>query len=167
MPKARFSSLDVAAIVSSLRSTVLGYRISNVYDINPKTYLLKLAKPEIYVEPREGKVAVVKADYSLYESFALGPEFMAECTLHKGERAFYDQAGPMPTPSLQFGFRNASLDAGLLFDSKATKQTALALDKQIELVEKHEASTDTRPGSHAAAARKPRPASSLSSLVGT
>ena len=44
MPKARFSSLDVAAIVSSLRSTVLGYRISNVYDINPRTYLLKLAK---------------------------------------------------------------------------------------------------------------------------
>lgn len=36
--------------------------------------------------------------------------------------------------SLQFGFRNASLDAGLLFDSKATKQTTLALDKQIELV---------------------------------
>ena len=44
MPKARFSSLDVAAIVSSLRSTVLGYRISNVYDINSRTYLLKLAK---------------------------------------------------------------------------------------------------------------------------
>ena len=44
MPKARFSSLDVAAIVSSLRSTVLGYRISNVYDINPRTYLLKLAR---------------------------------------------------------------------------------------------------------------------------
>ena len=44
MPKVRFSSLDVAAIVSSLRSTVLGYRISNVYDINPRTYLLKLAK---------------------------------------------------------------------------------------------------------------------------
>ena len=42
--QARFSSLDVAAVVSSLRSTVLGYRISNVYDINPKTYLLKLAK---------------------------------------------------------------------------------------------------------------------------
>ena len=44
MPKARFSSLDTAAIVSHLRSTILGYRISNVYDINPKTYLLKLAK---------------------------------------------------------------------------------------------------------------------------
>ena len=43
-PKARFSSLDVAAVVSSLRGAILGYRIANIYDISPRTYLLKLQK---------------------------------------------------------------------------------------------------------------------------
>ena len=46
MVKMRMSSLDVRAMVLSLQQTVLGYRVSNVYDINPRTYLLKLAKPD-------------------------------------------------------------------------------------------------------------------------
>lgn len=45
MPKGRFSSLDVRAMVLSLQHLV-GYRVNNVYDINPKTYLLRLAKPD-------------------------------------------------------------------------------------------------------------------------
>jgi len=36
-PKARFSSLDVRAMAQSLTPLVLGYRISNVYDVNPRT----------------------------------------------------------------------------------------------------------------------------------
>ena len=46
MVKMRMSSLDVRAMVLELQQTVLGYRVSNVYDINPRTYLLKLAKPD-------------------------------------------------------------------------------------------------------------------------
>ena len=46
MPKTRFSSLDVRAIATQLQNTIVGYRIANVYDINAKTYLLKLAKPD-------------------------------------------------------------------------------------------------------------------------
>ena len=30
----------------SLQQTIVGYRISNVYDVNAKTYLLKLSKPD-------------------------------------------------------------------------------------------------------------------------
>ena len=44
--KARFTSLDVRAMVLSLQQTLLGYRVANVYDLNAKTYLLKLAKPD-------------------------------------------------------------------------------------------------------------------------
>ena len=44
--KVRFTSLDVRAMVLSLEQTILGYRVANVYDINPKTYLLRLAKPD-------------------------------------------------------------------------------------------------------------------------
>lgn len=43
--KSPFTSLDVRAMVAALQSTV-GYRIANVYDINPKTYVLRLAKPD-------------------------------------------------------------------------------------------------------------------------
>ncbi|KAI8829317.1 fibronectin-binding protein A N-terminus-domain-containing protein [Chytridium lagenaria] len=42
----RFSALDVAASVSDIRPTLIGLRLQNVYDINPKTYLLKFAKPD-------------------------------------------------------------------------------------------------------------------------
>jgi len=46
MVKTRFSSIDIPASVSSLQKEILGLRVANIYDINPKTYLLKLAKPE-------------------------------------------------------------------------------------------------------------------------
>ncbi|KAI7842328.1 hypothetical protein COHA_003968 [Chlorella ohadii] len=44
MVKQRFSSADVAAEAACLRQRCLGMRVANVYDINPKTYVLKLAK---------------------------------------------------------------------------------------------------------------------------
>lgn len=46
MPKARFSSFDVRAMVLALRTQLVGFRVANVYDIDAKTYLLKLAKPD-------------------------------------------------------------------------------------------------------------------------
>ncbi|KAL4425918.1 hypothetical protein ABPG75_009934 [Micractinium tetrahymenae] len=44
MVKQRFSSADVAAEAACLRQRCLGMRVANVYDINPKTYVLKLAR---------------------------------------------------------------------------------------------------------------------------
>jgi hypothetical protein len=46
MPKARFSSVDVRAMTLALRESIVGYRVANVYDLNPRTYLLKLSKPD-------------------------------------------------------------------------------------------------------------------------
>lgn len=46
MVKSRFSGLDVTAVVKNLRQDLLGMRLANIYDINPKTYLLKLAQSE-------------------------------------------------------------------------------------------------------------------------
>ncbi|KJE93248.1 serologically defined colon cancer antigen 1 [Capsaspora owczarzaki ATCC 30864] len=43
--KQRFSSLDIIASIALLRSRLIGLRVTNVYDINFKTYLFKLAKP--------------------------------------------------------------------------------------------------------------------------
>lgn len=39
--KVRFTSLDVAAMVAELQGLV-GMRITNIYDLSPTTYLLKL-----------------------------------------------------------------------------------------------------------------------------
>jgi len=44
--KTRFTSLDIAASIASFRDSLIGLRVSNVYDINPKCYLFKLAKPD-------------------------------------------------------------------------------------------------------------------------
>uniref|UniRef100_A0A1D2A0E9 Nuclear export mediator factor NEMF n=1 Tax=Auxenochlorella protothecoides TaxID=3075 RepID=A0A1D2A0E9_AUXPR len=44
MVKQRLTSADIAAEVSCLRSRIIGLRVANVYDINAKTYVLKLAR---------------------------------------------------------------------------------------------------------------------------
>ncbi|KAL5108558.1 Nuclear export mediator factor NEMF [Taenia crassiceps] len=41
--KARFETFDVIAVVSELKNSIIGYRLVNAYDINNKTYLLKLS----------------------------------------------------------------------------------------------------------------------------
>eukprot|EP01117_Protostelium_nocturnum_P006408 TRINITY_DN2310_c0_g4_i1.p1 TRINITY_DN2310_c0_g4~~TRINITY_DN2310_c0_g4_i1.p1 ORF type:complete len:1128 (-),score=530.66 TRINITY_DN2310_c0_g4_i1:37-3420(-) len=44
--KSRFTSLDVTSVVKCLNEEIIGLRVANIYDINPKTYVLKLAKPD-------------------------------------------------------------------------------------------------------------------------
>lgn len=46
MPKARFTSLDLRCVVRDIQSKLVGLRVANVYDLNSKTYMLKLAKPD-------------------------------------------------------------------------------------------------------------------------
>merc|ERR1712137_1222469 len=42
--KDRFTALDVRAVVANIRSSLIGYRAANIYDINPRTYMFKLAE---------------------------------------------------------------------------------------------------------------------------
>lgn len=44
--KVRFTSLDITALVCELKQKLQGLRVSNIYDINQKTYLFKLARGE-------------------------------------------------------------------------------------------------------------------------
>eukprot|EP00291_Cryptomonas_curvata_P029551 CAMPEP_0172206696 /NCGR_PEP_ID=MMETSP1050-20130122/33373_1 /TAXON_ID=233186 /ORGANISM="Cryptomonas curvata, Strain CCAP979/52" /LENGTH=363 /DNA_ID=CAMNT_0012885831 /DNA_START=110 /DNA_END=1198 /DNA_ORIENTATION=+ len=44
MGKTRMTVLDVRACVAGLRNQLLGARVANVYDLDPKTYLIKTAK---------------------------------------------------------------------------------------------------------------------------
>ena len=44
MPKQRMTVLDIRASLAHIQSSIVGCRVNNVYDINAKTYLLKLQK---------------------------------------------------------------------------------------------------------------------------
>ena len=44
MGKTRMTVLDVRACVAGLRNQLLGARVANIYDLDPKTYLIKTAK---------------------------------------------------------------------------------------------------------------------------
>jgi predicted ribosome quality control (RQC) complex YloA/Tae2 family protein len=45
--KERFTTIDVFSVLQDLRESLLGMRVANVYDIDHKTYLIRLAKPDV------------------------------------------------------------------------------------------------------------------------
>ncbi|KAK1158708.1 hypothetical protein AOXY_G22440 [Acipenser oxyrinchus oxyrinchus] len=44
--KSRFNTVDIRAVIAELNSSLLGMRVNNVYDIDTKTYLIRLQKPD-------------------------------------------------------------------------------------------------------------------------
>uniref|UniRef100_A0A8C2T681 Ribosome quality control complex subunit NEMF n=1 Tax=Coturnix japonica TaxID=93934 RepID=A0A8C2T681_COTJA len=44
--KGRYSTIDIRAVVAELRTSLLGMRVNNVYDVDNKTYLIRLQKPD-------------------------------------------------------------------------------------------------------------------------
>ena len=44
--KQRFNALDLKVALFELRQAFTGCRVTNVYDVDHKTYLIKLAKPD-------------------------------------------------------------------------------------------------------------------------
>nr|XP_033807230.1 nuclear export mediator factor NEMF isoform X2 [Geotrypetes seraphini] len=44
--KGRFSTVDIRAVIAELNASLLGMRVNNVYDVDNKTYLIRLQKPD-------------------------------------------------------------------------------------------------------------------------
>ncbi|XP_062944566.1 ribosome quality control complex subunit NEMF isoform X2 [Cynocephalus volans] len=44
--KTRFSTVDLRAVLAELNDSLLGMRVNNVYDVDNKTYLIRLQKPD-------------------------------------------------------------------------------------------------------------------------
>ncbi|KAM5129613.1 ribosome quality control complex subunit NEMF [Mantella aurantiaca] len=44
--KNRFNTIDIRAVISELHDSLLGMRVNNVYDVDNKTYLIRLQKPD-------------------------------------------------------------------------------------------------------------------------
>jgi len=45
--KTRFTTLDICSVITEINESAVGLRLNNVYDIDNKTYLLKLIKPDV------------------------------------------------------------------------------------------------------------------------
>nr|XP_019953624.1 PREDICTED: nuclear export mediator factor NEMF isoform X1 [Paralichthys olivaceus] len=44
--KTRFTTVDIRAVIAEINTNYIGMRVNNVYDIDNKTYLIRLQKPE-------------------------------------------------------------------------------------------------------------------------
>ena len=55
MPKGRFTTADVAAMCGCLQARAAGFRLQSVYDVDGRTYLLKLAKSGAQTADGEGE----------------------------------------------------------------------------------------------------------------
>ncbi|XP_031703122.1 ribosome quality control complex subunit NEMF [Anarrhichthys ocellatus] len=44
--KTRFTTLDIRAVIAEINANYIGMRVNNVYDIDNKTYLIRLQKPD-------------------------------------------------------------------------------------------------------------------------
>ncbi|XP_073683210.1 ribosome quality control complex subunit NEMF [Garra rufa] len=44
--KSRFSTVDIRAVIAEINANCVGMRVNNIYDIDTKTYLIKLQKPD-------------------------------------------------------------------------------------------------------------------------
>lgn len=63
--KSRFSTVDILAMVSELRETIVGMRVVQVYDVDNKTYLFKLNRhEEKAVLLMESGIRLHKTDYA-------------------------------------------------------------------------------------------------------
>ncbi|XP_062824787.1 ribosome quality control complex subunit NEMF [Anolis carolinensis] len=45
--KSRFNTVDIRSVIAELRQSLLGMRVNNVYDVDNKTYLIRLQKPDV------------------------------------------------------------------------------------------------------------------------
>uniref|UniRef100_A0A3Q3E776 Ribosome quality control complex subunit NEMF n=1 Tax=Labrus bergylta TaxID=56723 RepID=A0A3Q3E776_9LABR len=44
--KTRFGTVDIRAVIAEITANYIGMRVNNVYDIDNKTYLIRLQKPD-------------------------------------------------------------------------------------------------------------------------
>uniref|UniRef100_A0A3Q3QU78 Ribosome quality control complex subunit NEMF n=1 Tax=Monopterus albus TaxID=43700 RepID=A0A3Q3QU78_MONAL len=44
--KTRFTTVDIRAVIAEINANYIGMRVNNVYDIDNKTYLIRLQKPD-------------------------------------------------------------------------------------------------------------------------
>lgn len=104
--KSRFTSLDVRAVTRELRASLEGAHLQNIYDVNPRTLLLKFTKREAKVLLLvEAGVRVHATRYDRESPNVLPSSFAAKLRKHLRERRLtrFEQLGFDRVIHLEFG----------------------------------------------------------------
>ncbi|CAM9584233.1 unnamed protein product [Lampetra planeri] len=108
--KTRFSTVDVRAVVSELRRSLLGMRVNNVYDVDTRTYLVRLQRPDAKA------VLLIESGTRLHTTEFEWPKnnmpsgFSMKCRKHLKSRRLVsvEQLGTDRVVDLQFGSNEAA-----------------------------------------------------------
>uniref|UniRef100_A0AAY4BTZ8 Ribosome quality control complex subunit NEMF n=1 Tax=Denticeps clupeoides TaxID=299321 RepID=A0AAY4BTZ8_9TELE len=108
--KTRFNTLDIRAVVAEIKSNYIGMRVDNVYDIDSKTYLIRLQKPETKV------VLLVESGIRIHSTEFEWPKnlmpsgFAMKCRKHLKSRRLVSvtQLGVDRIVDMQFGSDEAA-----------------------------------------------------------
>lgn len=104
--KSRFSSLDVKAATSELAPLLAGAHLQNIYDINPRTYLLKFTKKDAKTTVViESGVRIHSTRYDRENPNVLPSPFAAKLRKHLRERRLtkFEQLGFDRIVHFEFG----------------------------------------------------------------
>jgi predicted ribosome quality control (RQC) complex YloA/Tae2 family protein len=108
--KVRFSTLDVRAVLPDIRNRCIGLRVLNVYDIDSKTYLIRVVKPdEKVVILIESGIRIHTTDFE-WPKNAFPSNFAIKLRKHLRSRRFVkiEQLGVDRIVDLQFGSDEAA-----------------------------------------------------------
>eukprot|EP00117_Sycon_ciliatum_P034105 scpid19698/ scgid26108/ Nuclear export mediator factor NEMF; Antigen NY-CO-1; Serologically defined colon cancer antigen 1 len=109
--KSRFTALDVRAVVAELQElTLLGLRVVNVYDVDNKTYLIRLAKPDLKkMLLFESGIRIHSTDFE-WPKPNMPSQFSLKCRKHLKSRRLVSvrQLGGDRIIDLQFGTDEAA-----------------------------------------------------------
>ncbi|KAM4014326.1 ribosome quality control complex subunit NEMF [Anomaloglossus baeobatrachus] len=108
--KSRFSTIDIRAVIAELSDSLLGMRVYNVYDVDTKTYLIRLQKPDSKaVLLVESGIRIHTTDFEWPKNM-MPSGFAMKCRKHLRSRRLVSiaQLGADRIVDFQFGSDNAA-----------------------------------------------------------
>ncbi|KAG7328087.1 hypothetical protein KOW79_008031 [Hemibagrus wyckioides] len=108
--KGRFNTVDIRAVISELNAKYVGMRVYNVYDIDSKTYLIRLQKPDSKaVLLIESGIRIHSTDFE-WPKNVMPSGFAMKCRKHLKSRRLVHitQLGVDRIVDLQFGSEEAA-----------------------------------------------------------
>ncbi|XP_075048742.1 ribosome quality control complex subunit NEMF [Mixophyes fleayi] len=108
--KNRFNTIDIRAVIAELTDSLLGMRVNNVYDVDNKTYLIRLQKPDAKaVLLLESGIRIHTTEFEWPKNM-MPSGFSMKCRKHLRSRRLVSvkQLGVDRIVDFQFGSDNAA-----------------------------------------------------------
>uniref|UniRef100_A0A4W5RE37 Ribosome quality control complex subunit NEMF n=1 Tax=Hucho hucho TaxID=62062 RepID=A0A4W5RE37_9TELE len=120
--KTRFNTVDIRAVIAEISANYLGMRVNNVYDIDTKTYLIRLQKPDTKaILLVESGLRIHSTDFEWPKNM-MPSGFAMKCRKHLKSRRLTQvkQLGVDRIVDIQFGSDEASDGNIILADHEYT-----------------------------------------------